>query len=101
MGFPRQEYWSGLPFPSPGDLPDPGIKTKSPTLASGFFTTEPSFMNLVSLQCLGVFHETHISVIVGNQTTNFYKAMLEPNQLSLLKTDGVLRMQDFDFFFLI
>ena len=30
MGFPRQEYWSGLPFPSPGTLPDPGIKTKSP-----------------------------------------------------------------------
>ena len=32
MGFPRQEYWSGLPFPSPGDLPDPGIEPKSPTL---------------------------------------------------------------------
>jgi len=32
MGFPRQEYWSGLPFPSPGDLLDPGIKPKSPTL---------------------------------------------------------------------
>ena len=31
-GFPRQEYWSGLPFPSPGDLPDPGIETRSPTL---------------------------------------------------------------------
>ena len=30
MGFPRQEYWSGLPFPSPGDLPDPGIKPASP-----------------------------------------------------------------------
>ena len=30
MGFPRQEYWSGLPFPSPGDLPDPGIETGSP-----------------------------------------------------------------------
>ena len=30
MGFPRQEYWSGLPFPSPGDLPDPGIKLMSP-----------------------------------------------------------------------
>ena len=38
--FPRQEYWSGLPFPSPGDLPDPGIKPRSPTLAGGFFTTE-------------------------------------------------------------
>ena len=41
MGFPRQEYWSGLPFPSPGDLPDPGIEPMSPALAGGFFTTEP------------------------------------------------------------
>ena len=40
-GFPRQEYWSGLPFPSPGDLPDPGIEPMSPALAGGFFTTEP------------------------------------------------------------
>ena len=32
MGFSRQEYWSGLPFPSPGELPDPGIEPKSPTL---------------------------------------------------------------------
>ena len=39
MEFSRQEYWSGLPFPSPGDLPDPGIKPTSllsPALASGF-----------------------------------------------------------------
>ena len=41
MGFPSQEYWSGLPFPPPGDLPDPGIKPTSPPLAEGFFTTEP------------------------------------------------------------
>ena len=41
MGFPRQEYWSGLPFPSPGDLSDPGIKSMSPALAGRFFTTEP------------------------------------------------------------
>ena len=32
MGFPRQEYWSGLPFPSPGNLPDPGIEPMSPEL---------------------------------------------------------------------
>ena len=41
MGFPRLEYWSGLPFPSPGDLPDPGTEPRSPALAGGFFTTEP------------------------------------------------------------
>ena len=41
MGFPRQEYWSGLPFPSPGDLPDPGITPASPALAGGLFTSEP------------------------------------------------------------
>ena len=44
MGFSRQEYWSGVPFPSPGDLSNPGIEPASlvsPALASGFFTTEP------------------------------------------------------------
>ena len=41
MEFFSQEYWSGLPFPTPGDLPDPGIKPGSPALAGGFFTTEP------------------------------------------------------------
>ena len=41
MGFPRQEYWSGLPFPSPGDLPKPEVKPVSPALAEGFFTIEP------------------------------------------------------------
>ena len=41
LGFSRQEYWSGLPFPSSGHLPDPGIKPTSPALAGGFFTTEP------------------------------------------------------------
>ena len=40
MGFHRQEYWSGLPFPSPGDLPNPGIETASPAFTCGFFTTE-------------------------------------------------------------
>ena len=44
MGFSRQEYWSGLPFPSPGDLPDPRIEPESlvsPVLAGGFFTSAP------------------------------------------------------------
>ena len=39
MGFSRHEYWSRLPCPSPGDLPDPGVRAASPALAGGFFTT--------------------------------------------------------------
>ena len=41
MGFPRQEYWSGVPFPPPGDLLDSGMELVSPALAGGFFTLEP------------------------------------------------------------
>ena len=41
MGFSRQEYWSGLPFPSPGDLPDPGIQPTSPALEADALTSEP------------------------------------------------------------
>ena len=54
LGFPREEYWSGLPLLSPGDCPDPGIEPTSPALASGFFITEPpgkaQFIAHLSLQ---------------------------------------------------
>ena len=41
MGFSRQEYWSGLPFSSPGNLPNPGIQPGSPTLETDFLPSEP------------------------------------------------------------
>ena len=41
MGFSRKEYWSGFPFPSPGDLPDPGIKLGSPALQADSLPSEP------------------------------------------------------------
>ena len=41
MGFSRQEYWSGLPFPSPGDLPNPGIEPGSPAFQADALTSEP------------------------------------------------------------
>ena len=41
MGFSRQEYWSGLPFPSPGDLPDPGVEPRSPALQADALSSEP------------------------------------------------------------
>ena len=45
MGFPRQEYWNGLPFPFPADLLHPRIKPGCPALAGGFFTTEPTWFS--------------------------------------------------------
>ena len=44
MGFSRQEYWSGLPFPSPGELPDPGIEPRSPALQTDALPSEPPRM---------------------------------------------------------
>ena len=41
MGFSREEHWSGLPFPSPGDLPNPGIEPRSPELQADALTSEP------------------------------------------------------------
>ena len=52
MGFSRQEYWSGLPFPSPGDLPDPGIEPKSPALQADALQSELLNMNMVYLDCI-------------------------------------------------
>ena len=52
MGFPRQEYWGGLPLPPPGDLPDPGIEPKSlvfHALAGGFFTTSATWVKATSV----------------------------------------------------
>ena len=57
MGFSRQECWSGLPFPSPGDLPDPGIEPRSPALQADTLPSEPPGMggkqkDFLSLQFL-------------------------------------------------
>ena len=49
MGFSRQEYWSGLPFPSPGDLPNPGIEPRSPALQTDTLPSEPLGKPLVIL----------------------------------------------------
>ena len=70
MRFPRQEYWSGLPFPTPGDLPNPGIETASPvspTLAGGFFTTKspgnPIFLTMLR------FYSAWPFPVTGNMLT--------------------------------
>ena len=53
LGFPRQEYWSGLPLPAPGDLPDPEIEPVPPALAGGFFTIVlPGKHYLLAYSCI-------------------------------------------------
>ena len=56
MGFRRQEYWNGLPFPSPEDVPDPGIEPTSPALADRFFTTETSQKHHIKGVCVCVIY---------------------------------------------
>ena len=58
MGFSGQEYWSWLPFPSPGDLPNPGIKPRSPTLQADALTSEPS--KKINTRCRICESEVHI-----------------------------------------
>ena len=58
MGFSRHEYWIGLPFPIPGDIPNSGIKLlslASPALAGGFFTTAPPLVLIYELVCSYMF----------------------------------------------
>ena len=63
MGFPRQEYWSGLPFLSPGDLPDPGIKPGSTGLQADSLPSEPQVyvehVLLISTAC----ESTNVSMV--------------------------------------
>ena len=58
MGFSRQKHWSALPFPSPGDLPNPGtelMSTVSPAVAGGFFTTEPPGKHLTHIPNIKIY----------------------------------------------
>ena len=67
MGFSKQEYWSGLPCPPPGDLPDPGIEPTSPlspALAGGFFTTSATLGSL-RLQMMLKKKKTPYSQVAG------------------------------------
>ena len=83
MEFSRQEYWSGLSFPSPEDLPDPGMEPASPALAGGFFTTEPpgkplkltdnNKILLLSLLCIGKIHTDFVEQFAAeNFKTQLY-----------------------------
>ena len=62
MGFFRQEYWSGLPFPPPGDLPNPGIEPTSAALAGKVFTKEPQLAHLANNTFRSYFPNTTLTI---------------------------------------
>ena len=61
MGFPRREYWSGWPFPSPGDLPDPGIEPRSPALQADAFPSKPPGKPLLIDYNIDVYKQCRVS----------------------------------------
>ena len=74
MEFSRQKYWSGLPFPSPGDLPDPGIESESPALSGRFFTTVPPLLY-------------HVKELLWNNNKISARKKISPNRLHQSETE--------------
>ena len=72
MGFSRQEYWSGLPFPFPGDLPNPGIEPRSPALQADALTSEPPGKPYFFVMALPNQHHSVLSI----SSSHFLKSSL-------------------------
>ena len=77
VGFPRQEYWSGLPFPSLWDLPNSGMEPVPPVLAGGFFTTESPGKPLKGSE---KWSESHSVVSNSLQPHGLYSPWISPGQ---------------------
>ena len=73
MEFSRQEYWSGLPFPSPGDLPDPGIKSRSPALQADSLPSEPPGKTQVLAEEIEKKQVNRHRVLGGGPQVRFYR----------------------------
>ena len=85
LGFSRQEYWSALPFPPPGDLPDPGIEPMSPispALASGYFTTVPNGKLVLYSRTLVFIHSIYTILYIHSIYTH-PKLPMQPSHASL------------------
>ena len=81
-GFSRQEYWSGLPFPSPGDVPDPGIEPGSPALQTDSLLSEPPGK---LRKCIGLVQFSHVRLFATPWTATCRASLSITNSQSLLK----------------
>ena len=90
MGFPRQEYWSGLPFPYPGDPPNPGIEPGSPALQADSLPSEPAGKPQICLRQL-YFIDLSCSSATINYTSNFIYPCLRMRRRHQSRLDHVRR----------
>ena len=88
MGFLRQKYWRGLPFPPPEDLPNPEIEPESPALAGGFFTTQPPGKPMANI-CI---YEIITTIIMMNPRVNFFPFVLSYSHLYLVITPSLRQL---------
>ena len=88
VGFSRQEYWTGLPFPSPGNLPHPGIKLRSPSLQAEALPSEPPG-KLFTYTSLLLHYTLHLPLI--------RKSHLELSQISLYRVSVSWEIQTRDY----
>ena len=83
MGFSRQEYWSGLPFPSLGDLPDPGIEPGSPALQADALPSEPPGKPKAT-QIGDYSHEIKRCLLLGRKAMTNLDSLLKSRDITLL-----------------
>ena len=93
MGFPRKEYWSGLPYPSPEDLPDSGSEPTFSALAHGLFTTEPPGKPLFLPHCCYSVAKSHVQLFVTPWTTASHAPLsftISQSLLKLMSTEAMM-----------
>uniref|UniRef100_A0AAA9RW77 STRA6-like n=1 Tax=Bos taurus TaxID=9913 RepID=A0AAA9RW77_BOVIN len=97
MGFLRQEYWRGLPFPSPEDLPNPETEPASPVLAGGFFTTQPPGKPMANVY----IYEIITTIIMMNPGVNFFPFVLSSSHLYLVITPSLRQLYKWNHRFVV
>ena len=93
MGFSRQEYWNGLPFPSPGDLPDPGIEPRSPTLQADALTSASNSVKKKTNELLNVIRKGKEWIIANLMHDHKYSSIIFPILLECLGKLSLIRAQ--------
>ena len=92
-GFSRHEYWSGLPFPSPGDLPDPGIEPRSPSLEADALTSEPPGKMIQNLENKMALQINRLETRIEKRQKMFNKDLEEIKKSQLIMNNAITEIK--------